>query len=96
MARLTAVCATVIVLVALASSPAAQSAHLAARTTISAADCTADRLGSSVATSSIGEPVRSVTLSAPSWVESANGVAAHCRVNGSVAPVDTAATARPI
>src|SRR6185436_5718264 len=40
--------------------------------------------------------VRSVTLSAPSWVESANGVPAHCRVNGSMAPIDTASTARPI
>ena len=46
--------------------------------------------------SAIGEPVRSVTLSAPSWVEAANGVPAHCRVNGSMAPVDTASTARPI
>ncbi len=46
--------------------------------------------------SAIGEPVRSITLSAPSWVESANGVPAHCRVNGSMAPIDTAATARPI
>ena len=47
-------------------------------------------------TSAIGEPVRSVTLSAPSWVEAANGVPAHCRVNGSMAPIDTASTARPI
>ena len=63
---------------------------------ITAADCTAERLGSSVAPSAIGEPVRSVTLSAPSWVESANGAPAHCRVNGSMAPIDTASTARPI
>ena len=68
----------------------------AAGKTIMVADCTAERLGSSVAPSAIGEPVRSVTLSAPSWVESANGVPAHCRVNGSMAPIDTASTARPI
>jgi feruloyl esterase len=63
---------------------------------ITAADCTSDRLGSSVAPSAIGEPVRSVTLSAPSWVEAANGVPAHCRVNGTMAPIDTASTSRPI
>ena len=63
---------------------------------LAAADCTAERLGTSVAPSAIGEPVRSVTLSAPSWVEAANGVPAHCRVNGSMASIDTASTARPI
>jgi Tannase and feruloyl esterase len=96
MARLTTACATVILLLALSSSPAAQSAYPKGTTIITAADCTVDRLGASVPTSSIGEPVRSVTLSAPSWVEAANGVAAHCRVNGSMASIDTNSTARPI
>jgi feruloyl esterase len=50
----------------------------------------------SVAPSAIGEPVRSVTLSAPTWVEATSGVPAHCRVNGSMAPIDSASTARPI
>jgi len=63
---------------------------------LTAAECTAERLGATVASSAIGEPVRNVTLSAPSWVEPANGIAAHCRVNGSIAPVDTHASARPI
>jgi hypothetical protein len=63
---------------------------------LAAADCTAERLGTSVAPSAIGEPVRSVTLSAPSWVEATGGVPAHCRVNGSMASIDTASTARPI
>jgi len=63
---------------------------------MTAAECTAERLGATITSSSIGEPVRNVTLSAPSWVEPANGVAAHCRVNGSIAPVDTHGTARPI
>jgi len=63
---------------------------------LTAAECTAERLGATIASSAIGEPVRSVTLSAPSWVEPANGVAAHCRVNGAIAPVDTHGTARPI
>jgi hypothetical protein len=63
---------------------------------ITAADCTAEHLGTSVVTSAIGEPVRSVTLSAPLWVDAANGAPAHCRVNGSMASIDTSSTTRPI
>jgi feruloyl esterase len=63
---------------------------------ITAADCTAERLGASIAPSAIGEPVRSVTLSGPVWVEATNVVPAHCRVNGTMASIDTASTARPI
>jgi hypothetical protein len=59
MARLPCVCAILIMLLARSSSPAAQSAHPTATTIITAADCTVDRLGTSVPTSSIGEPVRS-------------------------------------
>lgn len=62
---------------------------------MTAAECTADRLGPSIAPSAIGAPVRSVSVSA-SWVEASNGVPAHCRVDGAMAPVDTASTARPI
>jgi hypothetical protein len=75
--------------------PAASSTASTAKV-LTAADCTSERLGATVATSAIGEPVRSVTLSAPSWVEATSGVPAHCRVNGSMAPIDTAGTARPI
>ena len=60
---------------------------------MTAAECTAERLGATIASSAIREPVRNVTSSAPSWVEPANGIAAHCRVNGSIAPVDTHGTA---
>jgi hypothetical protein len=67
-----------------------------AQRTISAAHCTADRVGGSIAPSAVGAPVRSVTLAAPAWVEAAGGVPAHCRVDGSMAPIDTAPTARPI
>ena len=74
-----------------ATSPAASTGK-----GLTAAECTAERLGATIASSAIGEPVRNVTLSAPSWVEPANGIAAHCRVNGAIAPVDTHGTARPI
>jgi feruloyl esterase len=65
-------------------------------TAITAVECTAERLGTMIAPSAIGEPVRAVTLSAPAWVEATNGVPAHCRVSGVMAPIDTASTARPI
>src|SRR5678815_300077 len=57
------------------------------------ADCTA--LGTSIAPAAIALPVRSVTIS-PMWVEAADGVPAYCRVDGVMAPVDTAPSARPI
>jgi hypothetical protein len=79
-----------------ATASAAPAATDAVRGTLTAAQCTAERLGTSVEPSAIGEPVRSVTLSAPSWVDATNAVPAHCRVNGSMAPIDTASTARPI
>jgi hypothetical protein len=63
---------------------------------ISTGDCTAAQVGTSIAASAIGERVGSVTLSAPVWVEAAANVAAHCRIDGSMAPVDTAPTARSI
>ena len=62
--------------------------------TITAAECTVERLGT-IAPAALGVPVRSVTLS-PAWVDAAANVPAHCRVDGVMAPVDTAPTARPI
>ncbi|MEO8256630.1 MAG: tannase/feruloyl esterase family alpha/beta hydrolase [Acidobacteriota bacterium] len=92
-----------VALLAAGAAPAGQGSPAPAANPVSAAgkaiaeaDCTAERLGATIAPSAIGEPVRSVTLSAPSWVEPANGVPAHCRVNGTMAPIDTASTARPI
>ena len=79
-----------------ASAVPARGSTAATGKAMTAAECTAERLGATIASSAIGEPVRNVTLSAPSWVEPANGIAAHCRVNGSIAPVDTHGTARPI
>ena len=59
-------------------APVASSATAGAKT-ITGAECTAERLGATIAPSAIGESVRSVTLSAPSWVEAVNGVPAHCQ-----------------
>ncbi len=63
---------------------------------ITAADCTAAKVGTSIETSAIAEPVRAVTLSSAAWIESASNTPAHCRVDGFIAAVDTAPTARPI
>jgi len=59
-------------------------------------ECSAARLGSSIPISAIGEPVSAVTLETPRWVEAARGLPAYCTVNGSMAPMDHSATAKPI
>ena len=63
---------------------------------ITAADCTAAKVGTTIPVAAIGEAVRAVTLAEPSWVEATNNIPAHCRVNGSMAPNDASPTARPI
>ena len=63
---------------------------------VTAAECTAARVGTSIAPSAIGEPVRAVTLSEPTWVDATNTAPAHCRVNGSMAPIDATPTSRHI
>ena len=64
--------------------------------TITEAECTAAKLGESVPSSYIGEPVSSVTLSAPRWNPAAKNLPAYCSVNGSMAPVDQSPNAKPI
>ena len=54
-------------------------------------DCTADKLGTEIPVSGIGEPVSAVTLNAPVWVQPSGQNPAYCRVNGSMAPIDPAA-----
>jgi pimeloyl-ACP methyl ester carboxylesterase len=64
--------------------------------TITEADCTAAKLGDNIPVSAIGEPVSGVTLSAPRWNPPGRNPVAWCSVNGSMAPVDHSATAKPI
>jgi feruloyl esterase len=63
---------------------------------ITAADCTVDKLGTMIPIEKIGEPVRRVTLAAPSWTAETANAPAYCRVDGDIDPIDTSATARPI
>jgi Tannase and feruloyl esterase len=63
---------------------------------ISEADCTVRKLGTSVPTSNIGEPVSGVTLNAPRWNAATTTMPAYCSVDGTMAPVDRSSTAKPI
>jgi len=64
--------------------------------TIGEAVCTAERLGSTLPTDRIGEPVGGVTLAAPMWVPETATIPAHCRMDGAIAPATPGPTARPI
>jgi hypothetical protein len=50
------------------------------------ADCTAEKLGTSIPVELIGEPVAAVTLSAPVWKSAAAPLPAYCSIDGSMAP----------
>jgi feruloyl esterase len=74
----------------------AGSAQPTTRKTITSAECTGTRVGNAIPVASIGEPVKSVTLAAPVWIEADSGAPAHCRVDGLMAPISSDSTARPI
>ena len=86
------------------TSPAIQPAAaklpaLGADKVITEADCTAEKIGT-IPASAIGEPVGAVTVNTAAWTPAAAGsqgtAAAQCVVDGSMAPVDKAPSARPI
>jgi feruloyl esterase len=63
---------------------------------ISEADCTVDKAGTTIPVSVIGEPVSGVMLNPPRWVAASQTMPAYCVVDGSMAPVDRAPSAKPI
>jgi hypothetical protein len=77
-------------------SAAAQFATSDANKVIAEADCTADKVGTAIPVSAIGEPVSGVALSPPRWVAASGATPAYCAVDGSMAPVDRAPSAKPI
>ncbi len=81
---------------ALYSRQANRPASAPAEKTIAEADCTAAKLGSEIPVSAIGEPVSAVTLNAPQWHAATDRAPGYCSIDGSMAPVDKSATARPI
>jgi hypothetical protein len=60
--------------------------------TVSQADCSIEKLGTSVARRDILEPVSGVTLDPPLWVAAAGSNPAFCQVTGTIAPVDASAS----
>src|SRR5262245_14334214 len=63
---------------------------------LSADDCTASQLGSTIPVASIGEAVAGVTLAAPWWVPATGNAPAFCSIDGVMAPTDTSSNGRPI
>lgn len=59
--------------------------------TITSADCTAAKLGSSINIGDIGESVGGVTLQAPTWTAAAGANQAYCTIRGAIHPVDPSA-----
>jgi feruloyl esterase len=68
----------------------------AADKVITETDCVTGKLGSSIPVSAIGAPVSAVSLNAPRWNPVAGAIPAHCSVDGSMAPIDQSAAAKPI
>lgn len=65
----------------------------AADIAVAQADCTAAKLGTSVPTADIGEPVGAVTLNAPTWTAASGSNQAYCSVTGAIYGVDPSAPA---
>jgi pimeloyl-ACP methyl ester carboxylesterase len=79
------------------SAPQAAAAPLpdiGERRTITEADCTGAKLGTTIPVGAIGEPASSVTVTEPKWTAAADPAPAYCTVEGSMAPIDP--VARPI
>jgi Tannase and feruloyl esterase len=74
----------------------AATVQTAATRSLTNADCASSKVGTTIPTASIGEPVSAVTLAAPAWTAPTETTPAYCAVTGSMAPVDRAASARPI
>ena len=87
---------TLLALALVAATPRETTGQVAANTTITRADCHAEKLGATIPVSSIGEPVAHLTLDAPTWVAATGDAPAYCSVHGAMAPVDTAANAKLI
>ncbi len=66
------------------------------RVTLTEADCSVGKLGSSIPVTAIGEPVSGVTLKTPVWTNAVGEAPGYCSVDGSMAPVSKEKTARPI
>lgn len=64
--------------------------------TITEADCTSAKVGTSIPAAAIGEPVSRVTLAEPRWVAGSGNQQTRCEVDGAMAPVETGPNAQNI
>ncbi len=78
------------------ATSAPKSAPLPPNQLVTQADCTAEKLGTSIPVAAIGLPVSAVTLNAPEWRAEANGNPAYCSIEGAMAPIDKSPTAKSI
>ena len=80
------------------TAAAGQLATIDGNKRISEADCTVDKVGTAIPISAIGEvqPVSGIALNPPRWVAASGAMPAYCVVDGSMAPVDRAPSAKPI
>jgi hypothetical protein len=69
-------------------TPGTRLPALAGNVDISEADCTAEKLGTAIPVSAIGEQVTAVTLDAPVWKAASGTQPDYCSVDGAMAPVD--------
>lgn len=54
-------------------------------------DCSIAKVGTSMPANLIGEPVTSVTITAATWFAATETVPAYCRIDGAIAPINSAA-----
>jgi pimeloyl-ACP methyl ester carboxylesterase len=88
----------VVFLVGAASIIAAarQTATIDGNKTIGESDCTIANVGTGIPTPAIGELVSQIALNPPRWVGASGTIPAHCVLDGAMAPLDRAPTAKPI
>jgi hypothetical protein len=84
------------VLILASSLGFAASGQLPTNKAITKADCSSEKLGTSIPAKLIGEPVSAVTLDKPVWTDASGSSEAFCSITGEMAPIDKATTARPI
>lgn len=70
-------------------APGSQRSPASGDKVITAADVTAERVGTGIPASDIGEPVGGVSLSPPRWIEATANSVAHALVEGAIAPKDS-------
>ena len=90
------------------SAAARQLATIDGNKMISEADCTVDKVGTAIPISALAKrkggspqpqgkrPVSGIALNPPRWVAASGAMPAYCVVDGSMAPVDRAPSAKPI